>query len=538
MLNRLQKRLREAREEEEMRIEVDEVSRAAERFKNVGTELADWEEKHGKGSGVVIESGQSGTLHSLSTTHLPILGREQSFQDRGARSPSLPPIDTHGKALYESFLISSPPLRVDTPTSGYCGTEQLKDDSTPRTLANASPGAYDPELEIKMKLLEEVRKARESIRGSIDELRRQTPTPSLSSRLDPEASQPATPAYSLSGRLQDVESTHQRKHSSTSSYVLDAPDFGPRNSIISSRLLDMAHETPGAVNQPEQSSSSRRRQYSGGSGPMLDPTQTRPMSSASPLSPTSPGASPTDWDRYVAERNIVAPAAPVNPYGRGDRTASMIDLTTPQVTRGPSPMPADRHTRTVSMLDSILPASAASYDSLPQTRPHDQARPDNTYAPGTITGTAFPGSAPRSRPSIPRHSSSMSARSVTYEELSERHRKRISALQMPVTSQMKEEQDLKAAREKWERQKRAEKAEWERKEKMGPPADKGRSRAEGKQEVLKSTDEWRRSIQTGLDGFGRPVVNDSAGERAREQRGSGGVTGRGRDRRRMSGIIN
>jgi len=128
---------------------------------------------------------------------------------------------------------------------------------------------------------------------------------------------------------------------------------------------------------------------------------------------------------------------------------------------------------------------------------------------------------------------------MTYDELSERHRKRISALQMPVTSQMKEEQNLKAAREKWERQKRAEKAEWERKEKMGPPADKGRSRAGGKQEVLKSTDEWRRSIDTGLDGFGRPVVNDKAGgERAREQRGSEGVTGRGRDRRRMSWMIN
>lgn len=153
-----------------MRIEAEEVSKAAERFKNVGSELAEWEEKHGKGKGVVNSEG-SPTLHNHSTSQLPVLGREQPAE--GRTSPSLPPLNRDGSGLYEELPMKSPPLRdTGTPTSaaGFYGVEELKDDSSPRIQPPVSPAMTDSELEGKLKLLEEVKKARESIRGSIDEL--------------------------------------------------------------------------------------------------------------------------------------------------------------------------------------------------------------------------------------------------------------------------------------------------------------------------------------------------------------------------------
>jgi hypothetical protein len=126
---------------------------------------------------------------------------------------------------------------------------------------------------------------------------------------------------------------------------------------------------------------------------------------------------------------------------------------------------------------------------------------------------------------------------MTYEELSERHRKRISALQNPVSSAMKEEEDLRLAREKWERQKREERAQMQRKEQSGGHArdvQRDRAKVEEKQEVLKSTDEWRRSVHSGLDGFGsRASTHDAVAGGS----GGGGVTGTGRSKRH-SHIVN
>jgi hypothetical protein len=96
---------------------------------------------------------------------------------------------------------------------------------------------------------------------------------------------------------------------------------------------------------------------------------------------------------------------------------------------------------------------------------------------------------------------------MTYEELSDRHRKRLSALQEPVTAKIKEPLEVATARAEWEKQKRLERAEMQKREaerlaimqereKRGPVVEK--------KEVLKSTDEWRRSIATGLDKMAAP----------------------------------
>lgn len=563
-----------------MRIEADEVSKAAERFKNVGSELAEWEEKHGNGKSVVGDLGggsASPTLHRRSTSQLlPILGRDQAPADvQGRASPSLPPLRRDDSGLYEELPLTSPAGRdMGTPTSatGFYGVEQLKDDSsaTPRTLAPVSPALADSELEEKLRLLEEVKKARESIRGSIDELRRQTPTPSLA-HLNSASGSPVTPALSTGpydprrtsqgSRILDEESGRSRPISRASSYMLDSAPMSAREarySTASSRLLDITQDTPGG-NRP---GSAAERSLSSGSR-LLDPSHGRHVSDSSSLQ-----TSPTEWDKYLADRQIMPPPpVPVNPRSnsqhlqagstradRHEKTTSMYDLSTPALTRGPSPLDQDRRTRTNSMQD---PARAGSYHSysLDPSRPRDGRRDsrlgDFGAGPGVITGSAssrHAGDAPRNAAPNPRDS--MHSRSMTYDELSERHRKRISALQEPVSSKMREEEDTRIAREKWERQKKAERAEMERRQKELLEREAGREmREKGKVgerlEVLEKTDEWRRSVHGGLDGFGRPVdgqgrtSGSGSGHEGRHgSRGtSAGATGRGRERR-MSGMIN
>lgn len=527
-----------------MRLEADEVSKAAERFKNVGSELAEWEEKHGKGGcNVSTEAGSSHHLTNGSTSQLPMLSHAQ------APSSHLPPIGTEGRGMYSELALQSPPIGRDvgTPTTAHFDIEELKDESTPRTLA-ASPAMTDPELEGKIKLLEEVKRARESIRGSIDELRKQTPTPSLGGRLDPgSGSRPVTPAYSLNGghggrpmsvgsRILDDIDPRSRKISGSSSNVLDAPDSARyrRQSTTSSRLLDITRDEPQL--ELDEVGPMRARQHSNTSGRLLDVTRSRHVSDASKHIP-SPQASPTEWDRYVSDRQIVAPPQQVNPYGRAgaemmerrDKTTSMIDLSAPPISRSVSQ--EDRRIRTTSMLDPGMPANQGQYNSMPSSRSRDHNPYGDGYAPGMITGSA----SSRGNGSNPRNS--MQHRSMTYEELSDRHRKRISALQNPVSSAMKEEEDLRMAREKWERQKREERAEMQRRQQNGGGArdvERDRVRVEEKQEVLKTTDEWRRSVHGGLDGFGRRTSTHGLEAGARP---SGGVSGRGREKR-MSHIVN
>jgi len=80
----LQKRLKQMREEEEARIEAEEVSKAAEKFKNVGSELDEWEEKHGKGS-----TGTSTPREHGSNTVLSQLGYTE---DQGRRRVLFEPL--------------------------------------------------------------------------------------------------------------------------------------------------------------------------------------------------------------------------------------------------------------------------------------------------------------------------------------------------------------------------------------------------------------------------------------------------------------
>ncbi|WVQ85089.1 hypothetical protein IAT38_007253 [Cryptococcus sp. DSM 104549] len=543
VLNMLQKRLKMLRDEEEMRLEAEEVSKAAERFKNLGAELNQWEEKHGEGAegskkGCAPSSGPSsprpdigytypgagaGRAESLhadrSSVLLPQLGfedeHEQRRDGRGSSTLSLLGGNTDTRGGYEGVALSSPAASVanfggagtvGTPTSAmFIGVEELKPEH---------PVRDESDLEEKLRLLEEVKKARESVRGSLNQLRKGTPTPSMRSFSGGSRTGAVTP-----GAMEDAG--HVRRVSTASSRILDHP--------------------------------------------ILQPIATEPPATSAPKS---------EWDAYLAERRVITPTSAVTPPGsapgnpnrgsqqftvipaavakameRRERTTSMLEPRvsdfgpSEQVTGGTYPplgaqggrgydyppqamdrrssagrleRPASTHDYLSSGLPPSRPASQADILVQPQPQYHSHSRQQSnaSYFPPVI-GSAAQGHSsstrPTSRSSQHRPASAVLAqpqRAMTYEELADRHRKRMSQLQMPLTTKMQEQVDVEEAKQRWEKRNRAEKEEMRRRElaaaAAGPSGSAahvrgpgGGGKGKGKEEVIKDTDQWRRSVIMG-----------------------------------------
>lgn len=536
-----------------MRIEAQEVEKAAERFKNVGSELEAWEEKHGHGSTTAKGDGGglSPTLPVLNHDDRPVHERGQSTNSTtvllsSRDAPGSSSIDYIGPAPATSYInrFGTEELH-DTPDSAgqFGNLFSSTPSSSPTT---AIPG--DADLESKLKLLEDVRKARESIRGSIDELRRTTPTPTLGGHLDAH-SRPVTPAASLFGRSErDLLGRDVQSRQSTAPLLGEAPSFRDRKiSSGSSEILD----------------DPRYRTYSSTSSRLLD------NNGRMSLGPESLSRPLSEWDRYAAERTILAPPIAVSPVqstfsqysegaarpntyvdstGRAGKTASMIDFPSVVARRSvqfpDQGMQSSGMSRPASVMDAQAmgppqpmgpPQWPAQYHSLPSAQHHGMDRSSsmmNTHVNESgqieyrITGSAAGGHAMSAQGSSNRRSMQ---RTMTYDELAEKHRKRISALQHPVTAQMKEAESVRLERERWEKQKRLEKLQMEKRQREGViperDYDKERERVKAKQEdrqeVLKTTDEWRRSVNAGLDGFAvrpppaaaRPAEGGDSGRR-------------------------
>ena len=428
----LQKRLKQMQEEEEARIEAEEVSKAAERFKNVGAELNEWEEKYGNGSsaGPVRHAERSSIA-------LPQLNEEGSRTS--SRLSLLPEIERRGGN--DVVALYSPPL-LETGTT-TTETERLStiDSIKSPDLKPYSPAMTDPELESKVRLLAEVTKARKEVKGSLDKLRAFTPTPSLSLG-DTPRSATHTPGGS------DLASTH-------------------RLWSASSRLLDYP-EKPQIASQGDWDAYVQERKVL--SSPII----------SSPARPTSAGLVPAPSSRYSQYAESVDGG--VRSLDRRQRTTSMLE-----------PRVSDFGGRAPQKSTSTYPYSGmavrktASFKDRPSTF-HD-VRLDQPI----ILGSA---ARQQENPNSNRFSQQ---RTMTYEELAERHRKRISRLQEPVTAKMREQVNVAEAKARWERQQQLERSEQQRREQE--KAAQREPRDEEKQEVLRSTEEWRQSVHGGLDGL-------------------------------------
>ena len=344
--------------------------------------------------------------------------------------------------------------------------------------AQASPrDAGDAELESKLKLLEEVKRARESVHSSLERIRAGTPDPSVNRGL-PSPTSSVTPAINrpTSAMATSVD-MRSRQGSTTSSRMLDDPRLTTQSEwdhYVQSRNVI----TPPVNNSPS----------------LTTPAMNRGTSQAS---------------HYAIVSDSVARAV-----NRRERTTSMMDLSVPE---GGDWGPRE-------FINTTTPASvgmgrrALSYHETPanlsiEVRP--QYRESTSYASNRDSGAEY-GS--RSR-------QSSGPRSMTNEELAERHRKRLSALQEPVTAKIREPLEVANARAEWERQKRIERAEMGKREaeRIAQLNDKER-RGLGvdKKEVLKSTDEWRKSIASGLDRVAGPSYPSNSSGPGQRSGGGGG----------------
>ncbi|WRT67799.1 uncharacterized protein IL334_004773 [Kwoniella shivajii] len=580
VLGMLTKRLNKMREEEEERIEAEEIEKAAERFKNVGAELNEWEEKHGasssaSGPGSSGPTDPYGSLNgsALRATResvlLPQLGFEfDRERDRdynyGRPSSTLSLLrdpemrnNGNGNGSYEPLSIKSPTLNIpDTPQSMFIGLEELK----PAEPIPSSPtgSGSDSELEQKMRLLAEIKKAREDVKGSLDKLRSSTPSGSVSIESDyllgSGRNTTPTPTLGVTGT-----SDRRERHTSTAS----------------SRILDYSYPASKSDNSGER----RDRHLSTTSSGILDyPMSTTGVHHSTSTSPPTPPPQ-SDWDRYLSERKVISPTSNTqtpetyqsmqtpqngtNPRDypqrsstytsgpltldmdvRRERTTSMLEPRVSDFGSGPGPGPRDS-----SRLNGTYPfdrptgnMSRTRSEGLDRIGDGDRPKTYHDYLGGNngnlgtpmIIGSAANARADKQNQRTRPANSGRTA--MTYDELAERHRKRLSKLQDPVTSKMKEEIEIENARKRWEKQKQLEKQGMKRKERErfyreqeqqaggggleGPAAggagpgvegNKGKAREQG----INKAEEWRKSVI-----LSPPTISTQAptNDKAREQK--------------------
>lgn len=423
----LQKRRKKIHEEEAARAEAQEIDRAAENFKNVDAELAEWEGKYGNDSS---SNTLAGTF-SLAKNSIPTLRSSPSYGERQVLldSPPIgsPPPPTESKRL--SLL-----EEMGFQENGSKGGEEVMLVEN-RAETPATPTTADPELDQKLQLLAEVRRARQSIRSSMDQLRSST----YSSTHSPADSRPLSPE------------TRSRHGSIGSSRVLER---GRYDSGASSHILDghTRHSSGASALEP------RSRRDSLGSRIFApgEPARTEVR---------QPEPRPTEWDNYVQTRQIVAPVLTQPPV---EHYAVVSDSVGRAINK--------RGERSSSMYVPDATATANEFGA-------NLAR---ALSVGEMPAQPIPEPAPR-RPS----------RAMTTEELAERHREKLSKLQERVTGPIKEEAALAAAREEYERRQRAERDAQRRRER--PRAERGDTagalptEAPRSSERARRTEEWRRS---------------------------------------------
>ena len=410
VLQVLQRKLREIKEEQKRRERLDEAKNA-ERFSRLEQEKVDWEREH---SGLVkhdrTDSEFSGTtLHRGGDGSMP-RAEDLNFGTRPRRSSCLseflaagtPEEELKRAAMKNSqspgvlpVLDLGSDIQEDVPRAFVSG-------ETGKAIPSAKP--EDPSLKVRNELLQEI----QTIRRSIDILKSETPQPSSgsSSRQPSLASHARTLSYDLNST---VLSSHQRPPRQ--------PD--PRARIQSMDLSTLDAHVGHSIGRPT-------------SAPLRD----------------------DDWDSYLRDRKLVQPPSGVSaPIAT---TPLPVIVPTPRV-----PVPAAVQDALLhrQMRENLLDSNAIEVDSPTSSTNHDVggAAPRAHHR----RATSSPLSSSYMPPTIlpPRQTTlppTQQPRTVTYEELTERHREKLRELQAPVTNAEKEQAEVEAAKARWERSKTAE----------------------------------------------------------------------------------
>lgn len=398
ILKVLQRKLQEIAEESKRQDEEAEF-RAADRFNDINLERDAWEKDHP----TLSKHGRQDS--SLSSTMPLIKDREVS--------PSPDPRTRHVSGLSDfnvaptsdddlkraSRFVGQTPGALPTLDLGTRIQEDVPvnyiSNHTGSSTLEISPAELE-DFKRKQSLLAEI----QTIRRSIDILKSETPIPPSSSE------QSRRPSFA-SRRTLSVDAGNALLP--TASHIRPPRERAPRTRVHSLEFSSLA---------------------------------ARGYSSDDPISRPTSVPLKDDWDSYIQERKLLQPPAGVTPP----------IATTPLMPRAPlSPAVQDalqQRKRRESILGGLPAPSTDSSEDVPLARVIQQHK-----SPVTI----LPPRRPLAAAAVAPTPHSVPARTRTFEELTERHREKMRDMQAPLTQAEKENAELEAARQRWERSKALEK---------------------------------------------------------------------------------
>ncbi|KAI0053366.1 hypothetical protein FA95DRAFT_1475369, partial [Auriscalpium vulgare] len=412
ILGVLQRKLKEIKAEQRRREALDEV-KAAERFSRLDQEKADWEKDHptlGKHGRQDSEFSRTPLMKYSDGLSSP--GLDDSGYSGRPRRPSglsefraagAPEDDLRRASRGSQMLGALPVLDLGADLTGKLPAGYISEDVA-KDSGSATPENSE-DLRRKEELLQEI----QSIRRSIDHLKSETTNNSSSST--------------------------SRRPSLTSRRTLS---YGFDNAIL-----------PPAHLRPPRSQDPRTRVQS------MDVANLTEQAGSSIGRPTSAPLLDANWDSYVRDRKLLQPpsgvSAPIS------TTPVPLVSPAPRISVPPAVQEAlNRRQKRETMLELGITAvertpspgsssEAAGDHSRPEHRRASSSNPmrSSLYTPPTILPPRKIAAAPPPAPS----------RTVTYEELAERHREKLRELQAPLTQAEKDHADLDAAKARWERSK-------------------------------------------------------------------------------------
>ena len=414
VLQVLQRKLKEITAEQKRRERLNEAKNA-ERFSRLEHEKADWEREHsGLGKHDRTDSEFSGTtLHRGGDGSMP-RADDPNLGTRPRRSSCLSEFLAAGAPEEELKRAAMKNLQNPGALPVLDLGNDIKDD-VPRAFVSgeagkAVPGAKPEHLKARNELLQEI----QTIRRSIDILKSETPQPSSgsSSRRPSLASHARTLSYDLNSTV--LSPSHQRPPRQ--------PD--PRARIQSMDLSTLDAHVGHSIGRPT-------------SAPLRD----------------------DDWDSYLRDRKLVQPPSGVSaPIAT---TPLPVIVPTPRL-----PVPAavqdallHRQMRESTLDSNVIEGDKSHSHSPTSSSNHDAGGAASKVHHRRATSSPLSGSYMPTTILPPRKTTPPQAqqpRTVTYEELTERHREKLHELQAPVTNAENEHAEVEAAKARWERSKAAE----------------------------------------------------------------------------------
>ena len=406
-------------EMERKRQDQEAEARAAERFKDLESEMSDWDRMHPSSLAKHDRAGSG-------ISGMPLLGKDGVPLDTD--SPLGSPRLRYQSGLSE-FMAAPTPVeelnraaRQQAQGTGILPTLDLGDNiesNVPETFITKradsddtrqsralTPGELD-DLRRREELLSEI----QGIRRSIDVLRGDTPVP--------------LPSSSSPSRHPSQSSRH-----------------------LSQDLSAFTGAVPSHLRPPRQRDPRARVQS-------MELTTLSSMDAGPSISrPTSAPLRDDNWEVYLHERKLFQPPSGVT----APIPTTAIPAPSPRVPVSPAVMEAlkERQHRESALsgepIDAADPSAPSSEDLPLALRPQHRR---TVSQGGSVPVTILPPKRTIEQPA-PRSGDSPT-RVKTYEELVERHQKKMRELQDPVTQAQKEQADISDARNRWERAKNAEK---------------------------------------------------------------------------------